>query len=148
MTGVQTCALPISKVTGFPSNEKSPSHYISRYNSEPQYKIWFDNNFPGQTIYDVLGFPNPASIPSWIKSNADWWSTGLIEDKEFVAGIEYMIQNRIIVIPNLPTSQVTADPGIPDWVRNNANWWANNFITDNDFVKGIEYLIEVGIIRV
>ena len=37
-------------------------------------------------------------IPSWIKNNADWWSQGLISDDDFVKGIQYLVENGIIVV--------------------------------------------------
>ena len=86
-------------------------------------------------------------IPDWIKNNADWWSQGLIDDDSFVGGIQYMIANGIIVIPDLPESSGSGGE-VPDWVRNNAEWWAENLITDEDFVKGIEFLVKNGIIVV
>jgi hypothetical protein len=33
--------------------------YIDIYNNEPMYKDWFDRKYPGQSIYDVLGIPEP-----------------------------------------------------------------------------------------
>ena len=38
------------------------------------------------------------SVPDWIKNNAKWWSEDLIEDTDFINGIEYLIQKQIIVI--------------------------------------------------
>ena len=35
-------------------------------------------------------------IPSWIKNNAGWWSSGKISDNDFLTGIEYLIENGII----------------------------------------------------
>lgn len=35
-------------------------------------------------------------FPSWIKNNVCWWSEGLISDKEFELGMEYLINNGII----------------------------------------------------
>lgn len=35
-------------------------------------------------------------LPSWIKKNASWWAQGLISDKEFVKGIEFLVQKGII----------------------------------------------------
>jgi len=35
-------------------------------------------------------------IPSWIKNNAEWWGQGLISDDDFVKGIQYLIEQRII----------------------------------------------------
>ena len=45
----------ISKIPGFPDPEKDPQYYVDRYNNESEYKKWFDSNFPGQSIYDVVG---------------------------------------------------------------------------------------------
>jgi len=38
------------------------------------------------------------NIPSWIKSNAKWWSEGQIGDSDFISGIKYLIENNIMVI--------------------------------------------------
>jgi len=29
--------------------------------------------------------------PNWIKKNAKWWSEGLVEDRYFVQGIQFLI---------------------------------------------------------
>jgi len=133
---------------GFPDNSKSPQYYIERYNDEPNYKDWFDSQFPNKSIYQVLGFPHPISIPNWIKNNAQWWSTGKISDAEFVSGIQFMIENNIITIPNLPEPQVYEEKIVPNWVRNNANWWALDKISEDEFVNAIKYLVKQGIILV
>lgn len=39
-------------------------------------------------------------IPDWIKNNAMWWNEGLIEDIDFVNGIEYLIKKQIMSIDN------------------------------------------------
>jgi hypothetical protein len=41
------------------------------------------------------------SIPSWIRSVADWWSKGEISDAEFLRAIEYLLNNNIISIQHL-----------------------------------------------
>jgi len=135
-------------IPGFPSLDKSPQYYIARYNTEPDYKSWFDSQFPGKTIYKVLGFPNPGSIPSWIKNNAEWWSTGKITDSDFLDGIEFMIENHIIVIQSMPKSPITSDQDVPNWIRNNANWWSQDKISEDEFVNAIRFLIQNGIIVV
>ena len=40
----------------------------------------------------------PKAIPAWIKNNAGWWATDQIDDSAFVQGIQYLVQNGIIVI--------------------------------------------------
>jgi hypothetical protein len=60
-----------TKVPNFPAPGKDLKYYQDRYDNEPKYKEWFDKNFPGQTIEQVLvpqmgdketkipGFPDP-----------------------------------------------------------------------------------------
>ena len=42
---------------------------------------------------------NDLKIPAWIKNNAGWWSEGVIKDSTFIDGIQYMVDNLIITIP-------------------------------------------------
>ena len=88
-------------------------------------------------------------IPDWIRNNAKWWSEGAIADSDFISGIEYLIKENIISIPDLPvqTSEIVKEK-VPEWVRNNAAWWADGLISDTEFVSGIKYLVEHGIIKV
>jgi len=37
-------------------------------------------------------------IPTWIKNNAGWWADGLIEERDFVNGIEYLVKNGVIQV--------------------------------------------------
>ena len=37
-------------------------------------------------------------IPSWIKKTVGWWADGQVTEIEFLEGITYLINNRIIVI--------------------------------------------------
>jgi len=87
-------------------------------------------------------------IPDWIRNNAKWWSEGAIGDSDFTNGIQFMIKENIISIPDLPEQATETAEGVPDWVRNNAGWWADGLISDDDFISGIKYLVEQGIIRV
>ncbi|MEX0656415.1 MAG: hypothetical protein WD154_02575 [Nitrosopumilaceae archaeon] len=140
---------PTTHVQGFPDQDKAPQYYITRYKTDSEFKKWFDSQFSGKTIYVVLQVPQPVQIPSWIKEYASWWSTEQIDDKSFIAGIEFMIKQKIIIIRNLQTSpQESTDDTIPEWVRNNAAWWSAGKITEDDFVNAIEYLVQHGIIKV
>ena len=48
----------------------------------------------------TLGTSPTEFVPDWIKNNAMWWSEDLIEDIDFINGIEYLIKIRIISIDN------------------------------------------------
>ena len=86
-------------------------------------------------------------IPDWIRNNAKWWSEGTIRDSDFVGGIQHLIREGIISIPDLPESNESVET-IPEWIKNNAGWWADGLISDDDFVLGIKYMVENGIIKV
>ena len=89
------------------------------------------------------------NIPDWIRGNAGWWAQGAISDAEFVSGIQYMIKEGIISIPETSKTESGGNSKeIPSWIKNNADWWSQGLITDNDFVKGIQYMVERGIIEV
>lgn len=52
-----------SKILGiasFVDKSKDPQHYIDRYNNEPTYKEWFDENYPQySSIYEAIGVKDP-----------------------------------------------------------------------------------------
>ena len=45
-------------------------------------------------------------LPQWIKHNAFWWVTGQISDEDFVTGIQYLVENRIINLQNLESFEI------------------------------------------
>ncbi len=94
-------------------------------------------------------------MPGWIKNVAGWWANDEISENEFLAGIEYLINNNIISIDFMSCgknaeNQITSSDAnlVPDWVKNNARWWSEDLIEDSDFVNGIEYLIKRQIISI
>ena len=94
-----------------------------------------------------------TQIPNWIKNVAGWWGSGIISENEFLTGIEYLINNNIILINFVPCndeiqSQYGDTKSVPDWIKNNANWWSENLIGDTDFINGLQYLIEYKIIKI
>jgi len=86
-------------------------------------------------------------IPDWIKEVAAFWCDEKIDDSSFIEGIQYLIDNDIIIVP-ATSSGTGGSQTIPSWVKNNACWWSMNLISDEDFAGGLQYLIGQGIIRV
>ena len=54
-----------------------------------------DASFP--VVVNRIGIEQ-TSIPAWIKNNAGWWATDQISDSSFLQGIQYLVQNGIIVV--------------------------------------------------
>jgi hypothetical protein len=94
---------------------------------------------------------NQSSIPPWIKNNAEWWSQGLISDRDFATGLGFMVQSGIIQVDNVEIDAngsvaLSDNLSIPKWIRTNAEWWASGAITDRDFKSGIQYMIKEEVI--
>jgi hypothetical protein len=88
-------------------------------------------------------------IPNWIRNNAGWWADGQIDDNTFVQGIEYLIQNKVIVTDNEISQNAKGDSSeknIPSWIKNNAGWWAYGSINTESFMEGIEFLVRDGLV--
>jgi len=82
-------------------------------------KVWRINSFFRSDMVDVMEIDihnminslkflektsSDLKIPSWIKNNAGWWADGSIDDTAFIQGIQFMIDNLVITIPEQKTS--------------------------------------------
>ncbi len=86
-------------------------------------------------------------IPSWIKNNAGWWSSNMVSDNEFFNGMEHLIQEGIIEIPETKKYNIS-ETALPDWIKNNAKWWSDDLISDDEFISALQFLVKKGIIRI
>jgi len=84
-------------------------------------------------------------IPTWAKDLGTFWCSDQIDANGFSKAIEYLIQNKIIVIPDTKSGTGTSKE-VPGWVKSIACYWSQNVITDKEFVVAIQYLVENGII--
>ena len=126
-------------------NNVAQNYLISLEKLEKKYSL---NIFENPTKKpDFLQKLEEKTIPYWIKNNAGWWSDNKIGDNDFISGIEYLINNKIIKISSQNINENSSD-AIPSWIKNNAGWWSAGKITDEDFLSGIKYLIENSIIKV
>ncbi|MDC0200098.1 M57 family metalloprotease [Candidatus Nitrosopelagicus sp.] len=51
----------------------------------------------------------PQVIPSWIKNTAGWWANDQIPDEEFLKGINFLVDNGILVIDLPNIEELTED---------------------------------------
>ena len=89
-----------------------------------------------------------STVPDWVKNTAGWWASEQIPDSAFLQGMQYLINEGIMLV-EIPTEiDSEAAEEVPGWVKNTAGWWAEDKIHDTTFVSGIQYLIGKGIIVV
>jgi hypothetical protein len=128
-----------------PDNKITQNYLISLENLKKKYSL---NIFENPTKKpDFLKMMEEKTIPSWIKNSAGWWADNKINDNDFISGIEYLIENKIIKVSTYVNDENSTDH-IPSWIKNSAGWWSSGKISDNDFLTGIEYLTGNGIIKV
>ncbi len=60
----------------------------------------------------IAHMQNFNTIPSWIKTNAEWWSNDQITDEEYITALEYLIEEGIIKIENDLQNTKIIDNGI------------------------------------
>lgn len=114
------------------------------------------NLSPGQyTLKIVYGLPTQIGttqiqvseqIPSWIRTNAKWWSEGITTDTEFVKAIQYLAKEKVIKLSK--GDATNSDAIVPAWLKTSAGWWASGQISDTEFAKSLQYLSDNGIIQI
>ena len=128
-----------------PDNSVTKNYIDSLKNVQEKYSLDVFENPTKKP--DFLKEQENNTVPDWVKNNAGWWSSGEINDADFFAGIEYLIENNVINVTTQNRAENTSN-ALPDWVKNNAGWWAEEKISDDEFLEGIKYLIENDIIEV
>jgi hypothetical protein len=59
-------------IAPFVDPNKDPQSYVDRYNNEPTYKAWFDENFPEySSIYEAVGLEEPKALAPFVDPNKD-----------------------------------------------------------------------------
>jgi len=59
-------------VAPFVDQSKDPQSYVDRYNNEPSYKKWFDDNFPEySSLYQAVGLKEIKEIAPFVDLNQD-----------------------------------------------------------------------------
>jgi len=88
-------------------------------------------------------------IPSYVKDVATFWQKGQIDDDSFVGTIDYMIETKIITIPDLDKTQKTAPAtkAVPDWVKTTTKFWTDGVTSDKEYADTIQWLVKEGIIQ-
>ena len=90
------------------------------------------------------------AIPDWMEYNARWWNEGHIDDQTMISAIEFLTDNKIIVMPSqkeIDTYKISQShyPGYDVYhtIKHNAWNWAEHDLGDEYFLKGIGYLASI-----
>ena len=89
-----------------------------------------------------------SGIPSWIKFTAGVWVDGDSSDAEFISAIQYLIENKIIVIPPTAQGSDAQSNEVPSWIKFTTGVWVDGDSSDAEFISAIQFLIKEGIMRI
>jgi len=107
---------------------------------------------PGTTVPETSELrieEHSTDVPDWIKTNAKWWNEGYITDTDFKSGVEFLIKNNVMKLPqSVSEKNEQLVQNMPYWIKFNAAWWGDGLLTDQEFVNGIKWLYENGIITI
>lgn len=144
-SGKSSSAIPIS-ITELKTVVPSPYQFESAIFPQGKYTLQIEySGIMDSTEIELIDSGNIV-IPFWIKDFAKYWYNGEISDNEFAKGIEFLIKENIIIVPESQSQDTTKTVKIPSWIKTSTGWWIEEKISDTEFAKSIEYLIKVGII--
>lgn len=85
--------------TSIPLNHDSPTgtYEITAYHAGKELSPYY---------FDVQ---KNSIIPSWMKSSVKWWAEGKISDSEFLSGIQYLIDKKILVLDVVDATKIDPD---------------------------------------
>lgn len=72
----------------------------------------------------VINAYSESNIPEWIKKYAYWWSQDDISDQEFVRGLQYLINNDILIVKEniMPDNEIFQQFFLDDDEKTKYSW--------------------------
>ena len=92
-------------------------------------------------IFRVDIADNVSTVPAWIKNTAGWWATDKIPDEEFLKGINFLIENGLLVIDIPDIQEMTEEE---KKIKDRNKWEFSRYLdrivkTVNQDTRYIEY---------
>ena len=145
--GERSSPIPISitelkTVVPSPYPFESTVYPLGKYILEIEYSGIIDS-----VEFELIDSGN-VLIPIWIKEISKYWYNGAISDLEFADGIEFLIKEGIIIVPQTESQSTANEVKIPNWVKKSTGWWIDGIVSDREYAAALEYLIKAGIIVV
>jgi len=137
----ETSENPKLRINDFPSLDHSPQYYIDRYNNEPNYKAWFDSQFPNYSIIEVVGY-KPTHIPDFpsLDHSPQYYIDRYNNEPNYKAWFDSQFPGQTIY------DVLGFSINIPDWIKNYAKLWRTGEISDAQFIHSLEFMLDHKII--
>jgi len=92
--------------------------------------------------FSVIVISNPAFaqtptqiIPTWVRNNAGWWGDGLVSDKDFAGGLQFLMKEGLLNTNPIPDE-------FPSHLKVSSRDWADGTISDQEYLLTLENWIQ------
>ena len=89
-----------------------------------------------------------AKVPDWVKFTSGVWVDGQSSDGEFISAIQFLIADKIIVLPPTAQGSGAVSNEIPSWIKFTTGVWVDGQSSDGEFIGAIQFLIKEGIMKI
>ena len=101
--------------------------------------------YPYEPTPKPAGASDRASVPRWVAGLASWWASGQASDEEFFGAIDYLISERIVVVPRAGIGEPAP---VPYPSGDAFASWAAGDVDEEDIVRAIRSMAEAGLVRI
>ena len=127
---------PKMRLFGYPSLDNSPQYYIDRYTNEPDYRDWFDSQFPDYSITEVVGYPHThvENYPS-LDNSPQYYIDRYTNEPDYRDWFDSQFPEQTIF------DVLGFSTYIPDWIKTYSKNWATGKTTDSEFIMGLDFML-------
>ena len=87
-----------------------------------------------------------VKIPDWLKPITQFWTSGDIPDSQYFQTLSFLLDEKLIHVPNTKTPKSNVNYEIPNWIKANAEKWVNGDLSDDEFSIGMQWMLDRRII--
>lgn len=98
-------------------------------------------NIVKESFVVTVGY-NIVQIPNWFKQTTIYWTSETISDDEYFNILEFLLDEKIIHIPQTKIPRENSHIEIPIWIKTNAEKWVNEKLSNDEFSIGLQWIIQ------
>ena len=90
---------------------------------------------------------NIVQIPDWFKQTTEFWVSDNMSNDEYFKTVEFLLEEKLIHIPQTKSPNDSVTSGIPVWIKDNAGKWTNDEISNDGFSIGLQWMLDHKLVR-
>ena len=80
-------------------------------------------------------------IPDWFKKTTAYWMSQTMSDGEYYETLEFLLDEKIIHVPQTKMPIESPHSEIPVWIKTNAEKWVNEKLSDDEFSIILQWIL-------